>query len=462
MPEPGRRGAVHPRRRCLRRGRLGDGLHAAGPRGGRRGARADVRLPAVAAPGGARARAGGRAGDRGADRHPHHHLGAAASAHVQRRGLGVPAVRRPRAGARVHGVQADGRPPRDPARRGPALGVARRGPWSRRRRRRSAKGAVTGYLIAFEGGDGAGKSTQAALLAAVAARRPGSRRRPDPRAGRHRRSASGCASCCSAATRSWTRAPRRCCSPPTVPTTSPRWSGRRWSGARSWSPTATSTPPSPTRARGRDLDADESPRCPGGRPTPWRPTSRCCSTSPGVLPGPPRERRRRGRRTTGSRRCRRTSTSGSAPGSSSWPARTRTLPRARRHAAPGRVQERIRRRVRDVLPLSARQREPSSPTSSRRRRTLRSRRAEAEAEVLRLDAELRGRQRDESRAREQTRRRLREEAERELDARGATPPGASADDAAAGRDAGWDPRPRSRDDPSRREPLSDPGETLRP
>ncbi len=78
------------------------------------------------------------------------------------------------------------------------------------------------------------------------------------------------------------------------------------------------------------------------------------------------------------------------------------------------IQEHIRRRVRDVLPLSARKRAQLAQRLAEEE-AARRRRAEAEAEVLRLDAELRGRQRDESRARTATRRRLREEAERELE-----------------------------------------------
>jgi len=77
------------------------------------------------------------------------------------------------------------------------------------------------------------------------------------------------------------------------------------------------------------------------------------------------------------------------------------------------IQDLIRRRVRDLLPLSVRQRgllaERLAQEEDARRR-----RAEAEAEVLRMDAELRGRQREESHQRQQTRRRLREEAERQL------------------------------------------------
>jgi hypothetical protein len=78
------------------------------------------------------------------------------------------------------------------------------------------------------------------------------------------------------------------------------------------------------------------------------------------------------------------------------------------------IQERIRAKVRNVVPMSTKLRAQLARSSPRRRSCGR-RRAEAEAEVLRLDAELRGRQRDESWARVQTRRRLREEAERELD-----------------------------------------------
>jgi len=78
------------------------------------------------------------------------------------------------------------------------------------------------------------------------------------------------------------------------------------------------------------------------------------------------------------------------------------------------IQERIRARVRDVVPLSSKLRSRLAEKLAQEEE-LRRRRAEAEADVLRLDAELRGRQRDESWARVQTRRRLREEAERELD-----------------------------------------------
>jgi dTMP kinase len=78
-----------------------------------------------------------------------------------------------------------------------------------------------------------------------------------------------------------------------------------------------------------------------------------------------------------------------------------------------RIQEEIRRRVRDLLPLSARPRRQLAEKLAREE-DARRRRAEAEAEVLRLDAELRGRHREEERARLDARRRLREEAERQL------------------------------------------------
>ena len=88
------------------------------------------------------------------------------------------------------------------------------------------------------------------------------------------------------------------------------------------------------------------------------------------------------------------------------------------------IQEQIRRRVRDVLPLSARKRAQLAQRLAEEE-DARRRRAEVEAEVLRLDAELRGRRDDETRQRTATRRRLREEAERELDEQRARPPAGS-------------------------------------
>jgi dTMP kinase len=112
------------------------------------------------------------------------------------------------------------------------------------------------------------------------------------------------------------------------------------------------------------------------------------------------------------------------------------------------VQERIRATVRNVIPLSSKLRAQLADKLAQEEE-LRRRRAEAEAEVLRLDAELRGRQRDESRARVQTRRRLREEAERELDL--------EAERRRASHIGSDDTQLRDLTDR-----VSDPGETLRP
>ena len=78
-----------------------------------------------------------------------------------------------------------------------------------------------------------------------------------------------------------------------------------------------------------------------------------------------------------------------------------------------RLQEAIRRRVRDLAPISDRRREELAARlvdeEDQRRR-----RASAEAEVLRLDARLRGRSRDEAQARREAVRQAREDAEREV------------------------------------------------
>jgi dTMP kinase len=77
------------------------------------------------------------------------------------------------------------------------------------------------------------------------------------------------------------------------------------------------------------------------------------------------------------------------------------------------VQEAIRRRVRDLIPISRRHRADLEVKLVEEEATRR-RRAAAESEVRRLDAELRGRSRDEARAREEARQRARAEAEEQL------------------------------------------------
>jgi dTMP kinase len=77
------------------------------------------------------------------------------------------------------------------------------------------------------------------------------------------------------------------------------------------------------------------------------------------------------------------------------------------------LQEAIRRRVRELAPISpARRADLESKLGEEE--FARQRRASAEAEVRRLDAELRGRSREQARARQEARRRAREEAERQL------------------------------------------------
>ena len=77
------------------------------------------------------------------------------------------------------------------------------------------------------------------------------------------------------------------------------------------------------------------------------------------------------------------------------------------------IQAAIRARLRDIVPIS-RKRRAELAARLAAEEDARRRRAGAEAEVLRLDAELRGRSRDEARARQEARRRAQEEAERQL------------------------------------------------
>jgi dTMP kinase len=87
------------------------------------------------------------------------------------------------------------------------------------------------------------------------------------------------------------------------------------------------------------------------------------------------------------------------------------------------IQEIVRRRVREVLPVSARRRAQLAERLAGEEQA-RTRRAAAEAEVLRMDADLRAKRMDEARSREESRRRAREEAERQLqeEAERAAPP----------------------------------------
>jgi dTMP kinase len=77
------------------------------------------------------------------------------------------------------------------------------------------------------------------------------------------------------------------------------------------------------------------------------------------------------------------------------------------------IQQLVRHRVRDELPISARRRAQLKERLVEEEQA-RERRASAEAEVLRMDADLRAKRIDEARNREESRRRARDEAERQL------------------------------------------------
>ena len=124
--------------------------------------------------------------------------------------------------------------------------------------RRSTRGS--GLFVAFEGGEGAGKSTQAQLLADVAARaRP--RRRAHPRAWRHAdRHGTACAAARPPRATTRRRAPRRCSTPRTGPSTSTPWSGRRWSRGADVITDRYLDSSIAYQAAGRELGADEVAR----------------------------------------------------------------------------------------------------------------------------------------------------------------------------------------------------------
>jgi dTMP kinase len=77
------------------------------------------------------------------------------------------------------------------------------------------------------------------------------------------------------------------------------------------------------------------------------------------------------------------------------------------------IQQRVRRRAQDVLPISAKRKAELRERLVEEEQS-RTRRANAEAEVLKMDADLRARRMAEAKAREESRRRAREEAERQL------------------------------------------------
>ena len=173
-----------------------------------------------------------------------------------------------------------------------------------------------------------------------------------------------CAGSCSTGTtprrgRGRCRAPRRCCSPPTAPSTWPPSSSPAWPPGPSCSATATSTPPWPTRAPAATWPPTRSRGCRGGPPTacaptsPWSSTSTRCWRGPGWTgaTGPPGP--------TGSSR----------PGAEFHDAVRADVPPARRPSTPAATSSWTRPcrartswtlvtpRLRRMLPLSAAQRE---------------------------------------------------------------------------------------------------------
>ncbi len=129
--------------------------------------------------------------------------------------------------------------------------------------------AASGFFIALEGGDGAGKSTQAEALAEWI-RGKGHEVVRDTRAGGHAgRQAAAVDPAGRVVGRPVAPRRRRCCTPPTAPSTWTPSYGPRWSAAPSSSRTATSTRPWRTRAPAGTCRPPRSPGSRAGRRTDW-------------------------------------------------------------------------------------------------------------------------------------------------------------------------------------------------
>ena len=188
------------------------------------------------------------------------------------------------------------------------------GPYGTGRRRPAAR-TYPGLFIAFEGGDGTGKSTQARVLADWLRERPGARRRADPRARAPPRSGRSCARCCSAtapavpagrgaAVRRRPRRPRRA-----------RWSSRPWTRAPIVITDRYVDSSIAYQGAGRDLDADEVARISRWATGGLVPDlTVLLDLDPEIQRVAPRHDPKRATAPTGWSRCPRSSTSGCASG----------------------------------------------------------------------------------------------------------------------------------------------------
>ena len=175
-------------------------------------------------------------------------------------------------GVGVAGLPADGRRPAGPAagrRRHRAPPRHHRPPPAGRRRGVHRLRGRRGRRQVDAGAPAAGVADQRGPRRAghLRARRDAVRRR---RSGR---------SCSTGRTPASPRAPRRCCTPPTAPSTCTTCCARRWTPARWSSPTGSSTARWPTRAPAARSRWTTSGCSPAGRPRGCSPTSPCCSTS---------------------------------------------------------------------------------------------------------------------------------------------------------------------------------------